>query len=807
MSDQTTTNTANANAASFPPWATPAILIALALGIIVTGLTGFGVWDPWELDAAEQARTPDLFALNGLRTALLAAAFDLLGTQEWVGRLPNALGAVATVFMTYCTARALCPSRAWRAGLYAGLVLLGTPMFIINAQTIFGNGVGVFLQTATAWAALRLIAATSPKENAVWSGILLLFGTGSTLASGFLCGVLPILLPTCALIWLLGRRPLTRWSALGAAALACLMVAIDVQADRTSYSWVLGGAVAEGTPPSFDKLIEAIFHGAAPWSAFIPVAFGLLLRSGFSAEAEQSGDGLHRSGSSLNCAHTLTESQTAAVFVGTWLSVGFAATLIFDSRYGSATFLPVPAIAIACGAAITELRDRAPGWGAALVVALLVGLVLRDFSIYPALPIDALGALDDVKVPDAFNPIIGWAAVLGVFAIGTFVAFDDRPTPDKHPRRFGLDITPLWSFVQSRWNAGWVFRGWLMVGALIALGLLVFGALCWAAADSLGLVTIVSKWGRRLMFLPLLVPFIVIATQVCLRLIHEARRYREYIVIATGLLTGAFTSFYFVPELSAHLSPREIYDRFAELRQEGEPLGEYRGGSRAARYYTDVDVKELRSVRETVDFLKAEDRVWVVATAESLPEIDSMYRQASNEEHVFVVESEGATALLMTNKPIEGMTNANAMANAVRSEPPARMDQRTAINFADKVELIGYDLDLPHKGYVGAGESFKITWYWKVLASSVGNYKIFVHVDGNGLRLNGDHEPVHGTYPVRMWKKGEIIADTQTLDVGANYRPGQYTIYVGFWAGESRLDVKSGEASSNRARAGYLKIR
>ncbi len=804
MSENTKTSTASQPV--LPPWLLPVLLTATAVVVIVSGLSGFGAWDPWELDAAENARTPKLFAAHGLRTTLLAAAFDLLGTQEWVGRLPNALSAVFAVVITHQLGRTLCPSRARRAGIYAGLVLLGTPIFVINAQTIFGNTVGVAFQCASAWFALKLLAARSTKESALFGTLAVLSGATASLAAGFMCGVLPVVLALCALIWLRADRSSARWSALAAATVACLAVAVEIDADRTSYSWVLGGSVTEGTPPSFDKLIEAIFHGFAPWSAMLPVAFGILLRHSFVTASLPSAAGPFRDADHTVQRSVFSESQAAAVFLGTWLAVGYAATLVFTSRYGSTTFLPVPAVALACGAAIAQLRTYPPGWGAALIVALLVGLALRDFSIYPALPIEALGALDEVRVPDAFNPIVGWAVVLGVFAVACFIAFDARPPAKKPSARFGLDLSPSLAFVRERWRAGWGFRAWLIAAALLAAALVVFGILCWVAADALQLVTIVRKWGRRLMFLPLLVPVAVVGLQIALRFVHWAGRYREQIVVGAGLLTGLFTSFYFVPELSAHLSPREIYDRFDELRKEGEPLGEYRRGSRAAQYYTDVKVNELASTREVVDFLKGADRAWVVASAESLPEIDSLYRQVSNEEHVFVVQSEGATATLITNKPVEGLSNANPMANAVRSSAPSKMDHKTSINFADKVELVGYDIDLPHKGYVGAGESFKITWYWKVLAPNVGNYKIFVHVDGHGLRLNGDHEPVHGTYPVRMWKKGEVIADTQTLDVGANYRPGRYTIYVGFWSGQSRLDVKSGKATANRAEAGYLKI-
>jgi hypothetical protein len=53
-----------------------------------------------------------------------------------------------------------------------------------------------------------------------------------------------------------------------------------------------------------------------------------------------------------------------------------------------------------------------------------------------------------------------------------------------------------------------------------------------------------------------------------------------------------------------------------------------------------------------------------------------------------------------------------------------------------------------------------------------------------------------------------VVVDRQELTVPANYRPGPYTIFLGLYSGDSRLEIVSGpEAEDDRVRAGVLRIR
>jgi hypothetical protein len=115
---------------------------------------------------------------------------------------------------------------------------------------------------------------------------------------------------------------------------------------------------------------------------------------------------------------------------------------------------------------------------------------------------------------------------------------------------------------------------------------------------------------------------------------------------------------------------------------------------------------------------------------------------------------------------------------------------------------------LPHGDHVAAGESFEITWYFKALRAIPRTYRVFVHIDANTLRIHGDHDPLEGRYPVRYWDEGDVVIDRQRIEVPPNYSAGPYTIFMGFYSGETRLVVKEGaHDDANRFNAGVLRIR
>ncbi len=102
------------------------------------------------------------------------------------------------------------------------------------------------------------------------------------------------------------------------------------------------------------------------------------------------------------------------------------------------------------------------------------------------------------------------------------------------------------------------------------------------------------------------------------------------------------------------------------------------------------------------------------------------------------------------------------------------------INFADQMELRGFDLD---KRSFKPGETARITLYWRALAPMAESYRVFVHLIGlNDRRAGGvDVIPARGAFPTVYWKPGDVLRDAVQFPVAANAMPGKYSIEVGLY--------------------------
>jgi len=112
------------------------------------------------------------------------------------------------------------------------------------------------------------------------------------------------------------------------------------------------------------------------------------------------------------------------------------------------------------------------------------------------------------------------------------------------------------------------------------------------------------------------------------------------------------------------------------------------------------------------------------------------------------------------------------------SDETMRIPNPLAINFGNKMELIGYDVAV-HK--VRPGESMPITLYWRCLAEMDENYTVGLTVLGPDDEAYGKVAayPGHGNYATSLWKPGSIIEDSYQVRVGRRFpSPGLARIYV-----------------------------
>jgi len=106
---------------------------------------------------------------------------------------------------------------------------------------------------------------------------------------------------------------------------------------------------------------------------------------------------------------------------------------------------------------------------------------------------------------------------------------------------------------------------------------------------------------------------------------------------------------------------------------------------------------------------------------------------------------------------------------------------------------------------VGSGDPLVVTTYWEVLSRIPSDAEMFIHVDFGGNRINGDHKPVGGKYPMQFWVPGDIIRDVHTMAVSRADKSGDYTVCGCFFRGDDRLKV-SPKANDNRFNLGKVAI-
>jgi hypothetical protein len=765
--------------------------------LLLVRLSAFGIWDPWELGTADAARklaAGQSADAIGASTWLVSQGFRIFGVHEWAGRLPIALSGIITALLAF----ALCSRVADpRTGIYAALITATSPLFVFTARAMLGDAPGFAVQAALALCAIRALspleAAERARDRASWGLGALLALSLAVLVRGGLLGALPPLLAAVVVAWLL--RPAERPRViLGVASVVALglvyLVVRDVLRDSGTPSLWLGGRALSGEPPTFDAVLEDVFHAFAPWSALLPQALGRLWQESARVFVPPT---------AAPAVAAPTELSSVAIL---WAAGGYAAQTLFMSRYGGEiAFLPVVGLSVLVALFLRDLeRQRAAFYGLALAALFLTGLILRDYALYPSGPMSSM-PLASFEVPSVFNPKRTWSLLLCAFGLCAFLGLG--VAPDREQR---LGLAAPYRFVRAQWRRGSAVRIWLLVLAALVLGGVVLGVLAYAVPGALRMPTIALRWVRRLVFLPLLLAAAVALAQLALWGFAKLGTLRFVPLLAAGAAIGVYVSQGYLPALSEHFSPREVYATYNALSHGKEALGEFNVGGRAAAYYAKGPVIELTAMARLIDHLATPERRWAAFPAQELPEVDRSFRQRTK-QHLFVADARNARIVLVSNRAIEGRRDENFLAKVVLSQPPAKIDHRISINFEKKIELLGYDLDLPHDGYVGAGESFKLTWYFRALTSGPSGYKVFVHIDGQGQRIHGDHEPINGQYPLKLWNAGDVIVDEQKFDVPASYRRGNYTIYMGFYSGDTRLTVESGPSDgANRATVGVLRI-
>jgi hypothetical protein len=270
-----------------------------------------------------------------------------------------------------------------------------------------------------------------------------------------------------------------------------------------------------------------------------------------------------------------------------------------------------------------------------------------------------------------------------------------------------------------------------------------------------------------------------------------------------ALVNALGTVYWLVPELSKHLSSKGLFSRYQALGGSDGELGQYHAAGKGIDYYFRGKATDLMTLDQLFSFLGKPRRTFVVMPAEELPAIDQ-YAKTHSQPYL-VIDDTNSRFLLLSNRLGPGEQDRNPLRRLVVRDLPRQPQHVVNANFEDKVELVGYDAP----NTVDRGRQFTITLYYKVKAPLGTNYKVFVHFDGPGHRVNGDHVPLDGKFPTSNWVPGYYIIDEHPMTAERTGTPeGVYKIYTGFWLGSQRLQVKSGPSDGeNRVQLGTVVVR
>ena len=118
-----------------------AITLSIIALILLLRISSFGIWDPWELNAADTARnllegqSPEGDTPISAAARLVAWSFGALGISELAGRLPLVIAGLLAVVVAWWIATRFGDRRA---GIIAMVVAGTSPLFLFNARQMLG---------------------------------------------------------------------------------------------------------------------------------------------------------------------------------------------------------------------------------------------------------------------------------------------------------------------------------------------------------------------------------------------------------------------------------------------------------------------------------------------------------------------------------------------------------------------------------------------------------------------------------------------------------------------------------------------
>ena len=810
------------------------LALGAAVAVLFPVLAKSGIWDPYELDAAELARriAVRVFGAHGLEIpnavnslptlgdlkmgelpfTSMALAFRVFGLHDWTGRLPLAIWGLAGVAVLFELLARLIDRRA---GLYGAIALVTMPLYFMQARTMLGD---IVTMAALSMAFCGLVGAMldGPRDGkgfsapqAAWLGVGVAGLAAGYMTRGLLLGVaVPAL--SVGLAWVVMRggdedadgagAPDTLGALVlagGVLALGLGMRALFLASPDGPVMRAVGFAILRKPPleSTFDLVVRQLGHALFPWSAFLPFAFGRLLRAPVEAP---------------------TEARQRETFVRVALLVGaavaYGAYALIAPRSGPLAFSGTALLAGVAALSILDLeRGAPPSRTLALGTALLGSVLLADILREPEKALAAF-VVDKPQFPKSFEADGGKRMVVVFIVFTALVVLSWRQSGGG--RELGKVYREIVVELPRVWNGNLLFGMVVVEAALVGLGAMIFVGrrVGWVPVDRLP-----KNWADYGVNVWWLLP-VVLAGAPAVRvglletfdaLVLRSRLPRATFTVIAALLAGGALSFWYYPALAAQVSPKESFEAYTRLARAGEPLALSGVRGRAAAYYAGGDVESFTDANRAYTWLteRKDQRRWLLVKADDLPKLNQLYR-ASYGKNLPILDGRSSQILLASNQ-LGDRRNESWISKLVLDDPPSPANRLDAA-FEDQLETIGWEVTDPAgvlQPSVVPSRGYHLRVYYRVLKPITGTWKAFVHIDGQQRRFNGDHNVLDGKYPMNLWRPGDVIVDDLDFQLEPNFGPGDYTVYFGFFAGETRFKVTRGQQHENRVIAGVIHVR
>jgi hypothetical protein len=108
---------------------------------------------------------------------------------------------------------------------------------------------------------------------------------------------------------------------------------------------------------------------------------------------------------------------------------------------------------------------------------------------------------------------------------------------------------------------------------------------------------------------------------------------------------------------------------------------------------------------------------------------------------------------------------------------PGDVPNPISVNFGNRMELMGYDLD---RRVARPGEEVTLTLYWRGLRQMETNYTISTQfVDAAQIKVaQKDAWPLDGAAPTAAWEPGSVVKDPLKMTISHDAQPGAYDVQV-----------------------------